>query len=135
MVKTIVDATLLRSLFGGWYIPQPCSRKLLEESMDENEPWLLIRIPSEDAFLVIWCWERLLASLDQHVKELMPVREGLHVTTQGYMRQHDACRHSASWRESTRRKFMKYVIRKVVGRTCLTMVLILCRRTRDSGWS
>ena len=100
--KVVMD--LLIFTIGGWYILQSSNRKLLEESMDENEPWLLIRSPSEDSFFMTRCWERLLASLDQHVKELMSLREGLHVTTQGYIRQHFADRHSASWRETTSRK-------------------------------
>ena len=78
--------------------------------MDENEPWLLIGIPSRDSSLLIQHLERHFVTSDQHMKELMPLREGLHVTTQCYLRQHDACRHSASWRESTRRKLMMYVI-------------------------
>ena len=86
---------------------QPINRKLLEEFIDENELWLLIRIPSKDSFLVIWYLERHPASSDQHVKESMPLREGLHERMQCDMRQHDACRHSTMWRESTRRKFMK----------------------------
>ena len=86
---------------------QPSDRKLLEEFIDENELCLLIGIPNRDSFLTIQYSERHSASSDLHVKELMPLREGLHVTTQCYLRQHDACRHSASLRESTRRKFMK----------------------------
>ena len=38
---------------GGWNIVQPSNRKLLEEFIDENEPWLLIGIPSRDPILVI----------------------------------------------------------------------------------
>ena len=68
--------------------------------MDENETWLSIGTASRDSSLVIQYLERHFVSSD-HVKELMPLREGLHVTTQCHMRQHDACRHSASWREST----------------------------------
>ena len=44
-------------------------------------------------------------SSDQHAKELMPLREGLHVGMQCYTRQHDECLHPTSWRESTRTKF------------------------------
>ena len=58
--------------------------------------------------------ERDLASSDQHVKELMPLREGLHEMMQCDMRQHFAerywvheyLRRRASWRESTGMKFM-----------------------------
>ena len=78
----------------------PRSRKLLEEFIDETEPCLLIGTPSRDSFNTI-------QSSDPHMKELMPLREGLHVTTQWYLRQLDACRRSASWRESARRNFME----------------------------
>ena len=47
---------------GGWNILQPSKRKLLEEVFDENEPWLLIRIPSKDSFLMTRYWERHLSS-------------------------------------------------------------------------
>ena len=91
----------------GWNLLQHSNRKLLEESIEENEvQLLLIRIPSRDSFLRIQCLERHVASVDPNVKELMPLREGLHVTTQCYMRQHDECLYSTSWRESTRTKFM-----------------------------
>ena len=49
-------------------------------------------------------------SSDQQVKELMPLREGLHEMMQCYMRQCDACLHSTSCRESTRMKFTKGAI-------------------------
>ena len=52
---------------------------LLEEFIGENEPWLLIGIPIRDSFLVIQYLERHSVSSDQHVEELMPLREGLHV--------------------------------------------------------
>ena len=71
--------------------------------------------PSRDSFLMIQYLERHSVSSDQHVKELMPLREGLHVGMQCYMGQHFADRcwlHEhpgghASWREPTRRKFTK----------------------------
>ena len=50
--------------------------------------------------------------VDSNVKELMPLREDIHVTTQGYMQQRDVeWRHEhpgghTSWRESTRMKLM-----------------------------
>ena len=38
--------------FGGWNSLQPINQKLLEEFIDENEPCLLIGVPSRDPFLV-----------------------------------------------------------------------------------
>ena len=83
--------------------------------MDENEPWLLIGIPSRDPFLVTQYLERHSVSSDQHVKKLMSLREGLHVMMQCYMRQHFADRYwphehpggQASWREPAMRRFTK----------------------------
>ena len=98
--KVVMDRSTFK--IGGWNILQTSNRKLLEEFMDENEPWLLIGIPSRDSFLMIQHLERHFVSSHQHVKELIPLREGRHVTTQCYTRQHDACLHSTSWRESTR---------------------------------
>ena len=53
-------------------------KNLLEEFNDENEPWLLIGIPSRV--------ERHSVSSDQHMKKLMSLREGLHVMMQCNMR-------------------------------------------------
>ena len=75
--------------------------------MDEHEPWLLIGIPSRDPFFVTQYLERHFVSSDRHMKKLMSLREGFHVMMQCYMRQHDACCHSASWREPPMRKFTK----------------------------
>ena len=89
---------------GGWNILQPSNRKLFEESIEEDElQLLLIGILSRDSFLVI-----------HYVKELPPLREGLHEMMQCYKRQHFAAsedlheypRGHSSWRESTRMKFM-----------------------------
>ena len=102
-LQFVMDLSI--SKIGGWNKLQPSNRKLLEEFLYENEPWLLIGIPSREAFLVTQCMERHSASSDQHVMKLMPLREDLHVTSQCYMPQQEACRHSASWRESTRRNF------------------------------
>ena len=111
-----IDPKVVRNLFmfkiGGWNILQPSNRKLSEE-LDENEPRLLIRIPSRDSFLMIQYLERHFASGDPNVKELMPLCEGLH-EMQCYRRQHlAACndlhehpRRHSSWKESTRMKFM-----------------------------
>ena len=87
---------------------QPSNQNLLEEFFDKNEPWLLIGIPSRDPFLVT-------ESSDQHMKKLMPLRQGFHVMMQCYMRQHLADRYwlhehpggHSSWREPTMRKFTK----------------------------
>ena len=86
--KIVMDLSFFKIF--GWNTLQPSNPKLLEEFIDENEPWLLIRIPSRDAFLTIQYLERHLACSDQHMKRLIPLREGIHVTTQGHMRQHDA---------------------------------------------
>ena len=61
-------------------------------------------IPSRDSFLMI---QYLFVRSDHQVKELMPLREGRHMMMHYYMRQHDACLHSVSWRECTRMKFTK----------------------------
>ena len=47
--KVVMDLSILK--IGGWNNLQPSNRKLLEAFIDENEPWLLIRIPSKDLFL------------------------------------------------------------------------------------
>ena len=91
------------------------NQNLLEEFIDQDEPWLLIGIPSRDSFLLTQYLERHSVSSDQHMKKLMSLREGLHVATQCYMRQHlaDRCwlhEHPgghASWREPTMRKSTK----------------------------
>ena len=66
---------------------KPSNRKLLEEFIYENEPWLLI-VPSRDPFLVTQYLERHSESTDQHTKKLMSLREGLHVMLQRYMQQY-----------------------------------------------
>ena len=91
------------------------NQKLLEESIDGNEPWLLIRIPSRDPFFVAQYLEPHSVSSYQHMKKSMSLCEGLHVVMQFYMRQHFADRYwlhphpggHASWREPTMRKFTK----------------------------
>ena len=64
--KVEMDLSTLK--IGGWSSLQPSNRKLLEELIDENEPWLLIGIPSRDAFLMTQYSERHCVSSDQHVK-------------------------------------------------------------------
>ena len=110
-----VVVALSRFKIGGWNSLQPINQILLEEFIDENEPWLLFGIPSRDPFLVTQYLERRSASSDQHMKKLMSLREGLHVMVQCYMRQHFADRYwlhehpggQSSWREPMMRKFTK----------------------------
>ena len=74
----------------GWNILQHGERQLLEESFEEDElQLLLVGIPSRDSFLMMQYLERHFMSVDSNVKELMPLSEDVHVTTQGYMQQHD----------------------------------------------
>ena len=75
--KIVTDLSMFR--LGGWNSLQPIKQKLLEEFIDDNEPWLLIGVPSRGPFLVTHYLQRHFVSSDQHVKELMPLREGLHV--------------------------------------------------------
>ena len=109
--KVLMDWSIFK--IGGWSDWQPSNQKLLEEFLDENEPWLLIGIPSRDPFLVTQYLERHSVSSDQHMKKLLLLREGLYVMMQCYMRQHLAHRYwlhehpgaHASWRETAMRKF------------------------------
>ena len=71
---------------------QHSDQQLLEEFMDEDEPWLLVGNPNKDIFLVPQYLARNSGSAYQHMKELMSVREGLHEVMQCYMRQHFADR-------------------------------------------
>ena len=94
---------------------QPINQKLLEESIDEPEPWLLIGIPRRDPFLVPQYLKRNSVNPYQHMKKMMSFRERLHVTMQCYIRQHFADRHwlhespgeHASRTEPTMKKFTK----------------------------
>ena len=111
--KIVIDLSMFK--IGGWNSLQPSSQNLLEEFIDKNEPWLLIGIPSRDSFCVTQYLERHSESSDQHMKKLMPLREGVHVMMQCYMRQkfadrcwlHEHPGGHASWREPTTRKFTK----------------------------
>ena len=119
VMSTKIDpkVVMVLSIFsiGGWNSLHPINQKMLEEFIDEYEPWLLIGIPSRDPFLLTQYLERHSVSSDQHTKKLMSRREGLHVMMQCYMRQHFADRYwlhehpggHASWRELTIRKFTK----------------------------
>ena len=86
--NVVVDLSIFK--IGGWNSVQLGYLNLLEEFVDENEPWWLIGIPNRDPFLVTQYLERHFASSDQHVKESMPLRESLHVMVQCYKRQHFA---------------------------------------------
>ena len=111
--KVVMDLSKIK--IGGWNILLPINQNLLEEFIDENEPWLLIGIPSRGPFLVTQYLERHSVSSDRHVKQLMSLREGLHVMMHCYFRQHYADRYwlhehpggHASWREPTMRIFTK----------------------------
>ena len=100
--------------FGGWNSLQPINQNLLEELIDENEPWLSIGVPGRDPLFVTHYFERHVISF-QHMKKLMSLREGLHVMMQCCMRQQFADRYwlhehpggHALWREPTMRKFTK----------------------------
>ena len=78
-----------------WWMEQSATQqsKFVGRFFDENEPWLLMGIPSRDSFLVTLYLERHSVSSDQHMKKLMSLREGLHVMMQCYIRQHFADRY------------------------------------------
>ena len=63
--KVVMDLSIFK--IGGWNSLQPINQHLLEEFIDENEPWLLIGIPSRDSFLLTHYLERHSVSSDQHV--------------------------------------------------------------------
>ena len=101
--KVVMDLPIFK--IGGWNILQPSSRKLLEESIEEDElQLLLIGSLSRYSFFVMHC-----------VKELMLLCEGTHEMMQCHKRQHFAASNDlheypigySSWRESTRREFIK----------------------------
>ena len=48
--KVVMDLSIFK--IGGWNSLQPINQNLLEEFIDENEPWLLSGIPSRDPFVV-----------------------------------------------------------------------------------
>ena len=112
VLKVVMNLSIFKI---GWNSLQSINQNLLKDFIDENEPWLLLGIPSRDPFLVTQHLERHSVSSDQHMKKLMSLREGLHVMMQCYMRQHVADRYwlhehprgHASWREPSMRKFTK----------------------------
>ena len=99
--KVVMDLPVFKIC--GWNILQPSNRKLLEESIEEDELQLLIGSLSKCPFLVM-----------HYVQELKLSREGLHEMMQCCKRQHFAAsndlhehpRGHSSRRESTRMKFM-----------------------------
>ena len=106
--KVVMNLPIFK--IGRWNILQPRNRRLLEELINENEPWLLIRVQKRDSFLMMQYLERHSVSADSNVKEFMPLREGLHEMMQCYRRQHFAAsndlhehpRRHSSWRENLR---------------------------------
>ena len=63
--KVVMDRSIFK--IDGWNSLQPSNQKLLDEFIDENEPWLLIGSPNRDPFLVTKYLERHSASSD-HTK-------------------------------------------------------------------
>ena len=47
--KVVMDLSIFK--IGGWNSLQPSNQNLLAKFVDENEPWLLVGIPSRDPFL------------------------------------------------------------------------------------
>ena len=91
VMNATIDPKDPRSKIGGLNNLQPNNQHLLEQLMDENEPWLLRTIPHRGPFLVDTIYlERDSPSSDQHIKKLLSLREGLYVMMQCYLRQHNA---------------------------------------------
>ena len=84
--KVVMDLSILK--IGGWHTLQPGNSHFLEQFMDENEPWLLRRMPNREIFFVSQHLERPSVSQDQHMKKLLSLRESLHVMMQSFMQQH-----------------------------------------------
>ena len=72
--KVVMDLSIFK--IGGWNILQPSNQKRLEEFIDENEPWLLIGIPSRYSFLMIQYLERHSVSSDQHTMHVFTQHRG-----------------------------------------------------------
>ena len=89
--NVVTDLSIFK--IGGWNSVQSSSQTGLEEFNYENEPWLLVGIPSRDPFHVTQYLERHSAVSDQHMKKFMSLREGFHVMMQCYVRQHFADRY------------------------------------------
>ena len=56
-LKVVMDLSIQKN--GGCNNLQPINQKLLEEFLDENEPWLLIGIPNRDSLLQLKEFQRL----------------------------------------------------------------------------
>ena len=89
--KVVMDLSIFK--IGGWNGLQSINQNLSEEFLDENAPWLWIRISSRGSFFVTQYLERHSVSSDRHMMKLMSLREGLHVMMQCYMRQQFADRY------------------------------------------
>ena len=108
--KVFMDLSIFK--IGGWNNLTPSNQNLLKKFTDENETWLLIRIPNRDPFCGTQFLETHSASSDQDMKKLMSLH--VNVMMQCYMRQLSADRYwlhelsggRASWRTSMR-KFTK----------------------------
>ena len=64
----VMDLSIFQ--IGGWNSLQPINQNLLEEFIDEKEPYLLIGIPSRDPFLVTQCLKRHSVSSMLHATAL-----------------------------------------------------------------
>ena len=102
--KVVMNLSVFK--IGGWSRVQTSNQILLEELVDEHGFCLLMGIPSRDPSLVTQYLERHSASSDQNMKKLMPIREGLHVLMQCYMRR-TSRRTCVVEREHTMRIFTK----------------------------
>ena len=125
-VGTPKRVSTLRALsifkIGGWNCLQPSNQKnRWKNLLMRMNRGCCSEFQAKTLFLRIQCMEQHVVRTDLNVKEMMPLRERLHVVMQCYMRQHDACLHSTSWRESTRRKFTQGSITYFVERP-------ICRR-------
>ena len=63
--EVVMDLSIFK--IGGWNTSQPSNQNLSEESIDENEPWLLIGIPNRDPFLVTTLCEFRSTHEEMHV--------------------------------------------------------------------
>ena len=67
--KVVMDLSIFK--IDGWHSLQPINQHLLEEFINEKEPWLLFGVPSRDPFPVLQYLERYSVSSDQYMKKLM----------------------------------------------------------------
>ena len=58
---------------GGWDNLQHSNQEILEEFIDENDPWLLVGIQNRDSFFVTQYLERHSASSDRSTHEEIDV--------------------------------------------------------------